>query len=646
MLISMNKHSQLKKSKWLDLLIFVLFINVFFFHSLGTVALVLFLTGSYLLAVRLFGKFELGTSALFGVSMLTMFLVSSPEKIVLLTLFVLGIILINVYKGMKSGPIGGILELGISSLIVIREYIRSVLVILASAVRGTLKDVLSLDYVPKERSPWVKSIIVGLLAGLPIVAWLVMTLSKADPVFSAFIKNLVSEKFLSDLPSRLALSILALLFLIPMVVMKWRGYVSPIAWLTKVRFGREMSVILAMVVVILGIFLVVQWPYVFATVAKETDLSVYGVATYSEYVKRGFWDLLKVAGMVFGVSWVTLLLSKNQNGQGKKMMLLLQGVLASEFVVFIVSIYRRVWLYQSYHGLTLARIYGLVLLTWLVGMMITMGLRYMYQNVRWVRVEVVWIVVVIFGSIVLNMESLIVKDPPTVNGRVDYVYLSRLSGDGYEGWKTAFEKTSAELSRIAQAKLPGIGVDNRREVLYGSMVLNNLILNYDKLVWKYGSEEEIKEYLKAILEWEEMMLSKYPEIATSQVTGGREEVMAAIAETKKMAEGGEWEKTGVVVRPGIQTYRGKYVFSGYDGGFYGMQRGGLEVSKRLSKFDSFLSWSFKEENLFVKMRKEISLKRLFQAIEDYWIVRLQIMTQPETERTVEVDISFGSPFLR
>jgi len=38
--------------------------------------------------------------------------------------------------------------------------------------------------------------------------------------------------------------------------------------------------------------------------------------------------------------------------------------------------------------------------------------------------------------------------------------------------------------------------------------------------------------------------------------------------------------------------------------------------------------------------------RVLQAIEDYWVLRLQIMKQPDTERMVEVDISFASPGLR
>ncbi|KKU44898.1 MAG: hypothetical protein UX62_C0046G0025, partial [Microgenomates group bacterium GW2011_GWA2_46_7] len=136
----------------------------------------------------------------------------------------------------------------------------------------------------------------------------------------------------------------------------------------------------------------------------------------------------------------------------------MQGILGLEFVVFISSIFRRVWLYQSYHGLTLARLYGLVLLTWVVGMMATMGLRYLYQNMRWVKVEIAWMVIVVFGSITLNMESLIIQDPPTVNGRVDYVYLSRLSGQeiAHINWELnrLSDLTATQISVLSHKDTP------------------------------------------------------------------------------------------------------------------------------------------------------------------------------------------------
>lgn len=647
----MQKNRQVQKSKWLDILIFVLFLNIFFFHSLGTVALALFLSGSYLLAVRLFGRVGAGPSVLFGASVVTMFLVSSPEKTLLLALLAIWIILTSVYRGMKDGEIGGILELGLSSLIVIREYIRSGLTILASALRGSLKDVLRLDYAPKERSPWVRSIFVGLLAGLPLVAWLVMTLSKADPVFATYIKDLVSEKFLTELPSRFALSMLSLFFLMPVVIMKWREYHSPLAWIARVRFGREMSVILAMVVVVMGLFLAVQWPYVFATVAKETDLSKYGVATYSEYVQKGFWDLLKVAAMVFGTSWITLLIAKNQKGSERKILLYLQAILGVEFVVFIVSIFRRVWLYQSYHGLTLARLYGLVLLTWLVGMMITMGLRYLYQNVRWVKVEIAWIVIVIFGSIALNMESLIVKDPPTVNGRVDYVYLSRLSGDGYEGWMQAYEWADKVLTTQSKAEGPNghigfVEPNDRRDIYYAGLIARQLASHYHDLVMANASEEELKDYDRKIIE-SQIEVLQWWERDFKKGDG-----LSRLDEDLKKLDTDSWtEKVWVTKAPTLGMYYPGSTTFYFTQQQYEVPSFFFDVFETRSKdyligLDRVLTYDLSRVKTYQWMKANIGVEKILELQNQYISLHNKISDQPDGARNVDIDISLDSPFLR
>lgn len=134
----MQKQKHVARNKWLDILIFVLFLNVFFFHNFGVVALALFMAGWYLLASSIFGRFEHWLNVLFGTSMVTMFFVNNPEKIGLLVGLSILIIMTGVYRGLKSGSINGLLELGLSPFLVGFEYVRSGFTLMASALRGTL----------------------------------------------------------------------------------------------------------------------------------------------------------------------------------------------------------------------------------------------------------------------------------------------------------------------------------------------------------------------------------------------------------------------------------------------------------------------------------------------------------------------------
>ncbi len=448
-------------------------------------------------------------------------------------------------------------------------------------------------------------------------------------------------QMLAELPARFIISLMLIAALIPVMVMRWRGYISPLGWLTKVRWGREMSVVTAMVVLILGLFLIVQWPYVFVTVAKETDLSKYGVATYSEYVQKGFWEMIKVVFMVFGVSWIGLLINKYQSGAERKLLLWVQGLLAGEFVIFILSIFRRVWLYQSYHGLTLARLYGLALLVLIVGMMVTMALRYVYQNVKWVKVEATWVLAVVFGSILLNMESLVVKVPPTVNDRVDYVYLSRLSSDGYDGWRQSYdwakqvlEKNSVSTNQVAR--------DDRRDIFYAGLITRELANNYHKLITQYGSDEEVREYFREVI-------SARLETATGQSMDGMiSDELAKIRQRQVDLDKDDWlEKVDITPIPKIAP-TWDYSFPNYkahqtDPYFY-IQ--GSQEEERLVGMDYLLSFEPRDKQLYERVKRDIGYKSLLEMQMLDFSLQKSIAAQTETERDFDIDISLESPFLR
>ena len=483
----------------MQLLWLVLFLNLFMFQTVGSLGVGLILMGWWVWTVATYRKpgRSLGLSGIVTVIIvILMQLVNAKEKLAALTLLFGATWIVTTYDYVKGSAPGGLLELVLTPTWMAWEYLRGVRRVIGSFWSG--EWVKNQTVVIKKKvtagPSWIKSVLTGVVIGLPVVAWLISLLSHADPIFANFVKNIVSEEFLRQLPSRLVWSVFIVIMMLPLLKLAWRGYRSPLGFLTR-GWEREMSIVLAMVVVVLGSFLVVQWPYVFVSVAKETDLSMYGVATYSEYVKKGFGDLLQVALLVWGVAWAALLVGKNRVGQ---------ALLGLEFGVFVVSIFRRVWLYQSLHGMTLARLYGLVVLVWLVGMMVSMIMRYLYQNVRWVRIEMAWMVAVIFGSILINMESFVVKDPPTVNGRVDYVYLSRLSGDGYAGWKQAQNWAAEKLDKLSKAEGPYAHIyfydkDDRRDIFYAGLIARELTKSYHELIMQYGSDEEVREYFREVI---------------------------------------------------------------------------------------------------------------------------------------------------
>ncbi len=635
-----------RKGSWLYIFLFVGFANLFLFHSFGAVAAALIMLGICTLAIGMFlnssnsvfARLYLATTTLLS---LALQFVSSPEKYVLIGLSFVSVTIVAGYSLLNSRWVSGILELFLSPIMMGLSYLTGGIRFLFELMSGNFYGVFGISNKDSGSLAWFKSILIGVALGIPLVLWLTSTLSQADPIFASYTKGIFTQDFWNNWLPRTIFSLFILGATVPSMFMSVGKYVSPLAYLRKVSWSREVVVVTAMVVAVLLAFLVIQWPYVFVTVAKETDLSRFGVATYSEYVQRGFWDLLKVAGMVFAVAWAGLLFGKNSRGMVRSIYFGLEAVLGVEFVIFIASIFRRVWLYQSYHGLSLARLYGLVILIWIMGMAVTMMMRYLYPKIAWVRVEMAWIMVVILGTIGINLEKMVVKHPPTVNGRVDYVYLSRLPGDGYEGWVKAYEW--AKQTQLAVGAQSGtISRDSRRDIYYAWYVSVKLVDNYNNLIRRYGSEDDVKDYYRSVIE------AKRDKLGDNMLSDREKEQMReTIDKVQNALNDKNWAKN-VSIGAGFNQMmfgRGTIQFgSEMDTSLYSISI--APTKGRLSPYDRLVSWRGAEAQTYQKMKRDIGTEGFLELQRQNIAVTKLILSQPKAQREFDVDISFDSPFMR
>jgi len=514
------------------------------------------------------------------------------------------------------------------------EYIRAIFRMIFVALGVRKATVVRSVKVKNETS---KSVVTGVLIGIPVVAWLVMLLSRADVVYAEFVKNLVSARLLSELPGRIVISLVLLMILSPLLALTWRKYRSPVSGL-RGKWGGEILVVTMMVVAVVGSFLVVQWPYVFAKVAQEIDLSQFGVATYSEYVQRGFVELIQVVGIGYLVGWAGYLTLPGGKEKLRRWLLLAQSVLGVEMLIFVASIMRRVLLYQSFHGLSLARMYGSMFLIWLVGMGVALIGRYLRPGWRWIRMEGVWIGVVVVATIGANFEGRVVKNPPTVNKRVDYVYLSQMPADGYMGWGSALDNTEAKLAEMVAQKPTKLDSEQRRELYYAGLVLQMTALHKDQLTWRYGSSEEVRAYMKTVVAGEKSMIEKYSNFANYYAGRSVQEYRANLEKAVSQLEGNEWEKVWVMINyPHYNS--GTYTFSRYDQNFYSIHADWPGADSRPSSWGKWLASNMSERRAYQWISKEVPMERLQKAMSQYWQLKEVVMQQPEEDRRLEVDIA-------
>lgn len=393
-------------------------------------------------------------------------------------------------------------------------YIKSIFKIVTGKISKEIGIENQTNLTKIKSAPWI-SLAVGMLLSIPILGFLIMLLSAGDPIFGKNLENFFESPFVRELFPRVLLSILFFVFFLPFLFIRHKeNFRNPIARIARLNLIHEYSVVMSLVALTLFVFLVVQWQYIFIPAVSGLDLSQYGFSTYSQYVTRGFNELLMASVFIYALVWFGLTLLRGNSTHNKRVLKTLQIVVLSEFAIFLFSIFRRIYLYQEFHGLTLVRAYGGFFILLLLAYTAIMYGRH-FVNWRWVRADILLtlVVVILFGFI--NVEQNIVNTPPTVNGRVDYTYLSRLSADGYDGWKMAYKNTELVLNNPTlqgkvdrarsideniQGDIIPFTSDDRREVAYAGVTLSELMHHYNDLMFKYATDEELREYLLIIFE--------------------------------------------------------------------------------------------------------------------------------------------------
>lgn len=641
--------------KVLTILLFVGFLNLFLFHGMGPLAFSLLVAGFFTFLLGIFKpastKSELQVTIVSGLLLLCLQLILNNRA----NWFVIGILMLTslvglaVYTYLASSGLNFVRSLLEFLLIPVHlglSYIQSGLALLQKLLSQDFSIVKKPTGIPSR----LTSLLVGLVIGIPIVIILVTLFSAADPIFSSYVNMLFGNIKLGNIQTRLIFSAVWLTLLSPFILFFGKKeFKSPLVELERMKFTREMSVVMTMVALTIGAFLVVQFPYIFVQVPAETDLSKFGVATYSEYVTKGFFELLFVSFFIYGIIWLGLVFLRRKPRTEQKPLLYLQLVVLTEFVIFLISIARRVWLYQAHHGLSLTRVYGSFFLIWLGFIAATLFARHFWHK-RWVRLELAVTVLFILGFGFFNAENYIAThNPPHVNKRTDYVYLSRMSSDGTTGWKKAYQFAD-DVLRKQRNESQLITRDERREIAYAGSVLNQLMYRFHDLVHRYGTPAEKTEFNIAVMQSFIQMIQS--EVARTNSA----ESVATLAQLDSLLQDQQNSSLPKELNINVYPYSYPISFEGvspacsfHDGvicnQFYWWTNDVNLMPDRKSTLDTIFTWNGSQANAYKKMRQEIPLVSLLNLEERYFEFYEKIKRQPSEERSFDVDISFDTPFL-
>ncbi len=551
-------------------------------------------------------------------------------------------------------------------------YIRTAFTLLApNVIKNYYVRIVSLLSNTSQHSRMTSGIM-GILIAVPVVTILVGMFAAADPIYYSYVQKIFSPSFLGQIPWRIILTGVMILTAIPFILPNTRQVsFAPGYWLSRLQIARELTIVMFSVALVIASFILIQWPYIFVSVAKETDLSAYGVNTYAEYVQKGFIELLRVSAFIYILLWLGLSALRHAS-QRPRFLFAIQLVVMAEFLIILLSIFRRVYLYQLYHGQTLIRVYGTFFLVWLTVLTLTLAARHFSKRFRWAYLEGAAMVVLFVIVGMWNVERYIaLEHPPTVNKKVDHVYLSRMSADGIDGWIMAYNHANRILATYSKTE-GELNAEARKEISYAYYILKKLTYNYQQLTVSQADPDEFEVYLGTVVDFQKDQMRK--EIADldvyqsttddnwapqrvdeiNRMLGMLDELEKSYTEksTEKINEQLDVSVNKWIDLPRYEQYQSPTLHSLYDTSMYYpneyySQRNNTIVelyqSKQDSALESLFSYNTSARSAYEKMQSEIPLSQLHTMQRQYFALQERI--EKQKDKNYDQDISLDSPLL-
>lgn len=285
-------------------------------------------------------------------------------------------------------------------------------------------------------------IVRGILLAVPILLLFTFLLSSADLVFEQQVEDFFDLELFDDLAEWFWR--LVLIFVVAYLAaggiaysLKRAGTPDDPSLLEKglekvsqpIRLGfTETGTILLLVNLLFAAFVAIQFTYLFG---GEQNINIEGY-TYSDYARRGFFELVAVAvlslSLILGLHW---LIRHASSGQ-QKWFNGLSSLMIGFVMVMLVSAFRRMNLYETTYGYTELRLYVYLFIGWL-GLLLLWFLVSLWLNPR---SFLLGLVVCAFGFLatltIINPDAWIVKQNLVryaETGDLDVVYLTTLSTD-------------------------------------------------------------------------------------------------------------------------------------------------------------------------------------------------------------------------
>lgn len=342
------------------------------------------------------------------------------------------------------------------------------------------------DTVNKQPRIKIFSIFKTVTITLIILVFFIGLLSAADPIFAEIIKDF-QEEIIGRTIASLIVAFIATLILILQIKADEEDH-----WRLGFFSFNDLFIPVASLIALFAVFIVVQINYLFAS---HADLQAYDL-TYSEYVRKGFTELLATAFFGSLIAYLVIIKKRLLKTVMKiKELQLINIILIVELFFMLASALKRDLMYVEVYGLTRVRIIGALFLFWLTVLLLLLLILTLFKQIKEKFLFIGGALTSLFVCLainILNVDQIIINSSPEHHDYKDYFYINNLSEDGVDGWLESIpqlgkeldlllakaELTDVEKSRLAGDKLALISLQEKRAKLYRKYASEEWLLNY------------------------------------------------------------------------------------------------------------------------------------------------------------------------
>ena len=298
------------------------------------------------------------------------------------------------------------------------------------------------------------AILRGVLLAFPILVLLIALLSGADIIFADRVEEALrwlDLERITEWIGRGTVILLSGLFSLGCLVQALRplgsrrlaGEAEP---LVRPFLGfPEATVVLSGVNLVFGLFVAIQFTYLFGGAANITAAGY----TYAQYARRGFGELVAVSIISLGLIMALGTWARRDTRQHSRWFNGLSGLLVAQMGVILASALQRLLLYENAYGFTRLRTYTHVAILWMAGLFLAFLVLLLLGRLRrFVLVAAAAALGFTATLNLLNVDGFIVARNAArlaQSGELDLSYLLQLSEDAVPAL--------VELGRTAPAEV-------------------------------------------------------------------------------------------------------------------------------------------------------------------------------------------------